>query len=229
MMDDALQRYVPPGVRLQGPSIREDVRQLVALGAVVRESAALDDQLRDLACALVGSPYAIFTFSGAMTSTLVEDCTVILRAQLELSDESKERLLVVLERCREAYRQRNRFVHDVWAQSEGGPIGLRSRRRTPATTEAAIQTDAIVANQAELAFCTMAILQWMESNLDATTIGMGSWLAEREALRGASLTERIQTFQVISRVTGSDEWLDTYPHRDLIQEALDADDDQSPP
>lgn len=153
---------VPKGIQLDGPDFDEDARMLVVLGALVRAASAADRTLRTLYCALIGSPYAVVTAAGKMTSQLISDCKSLVGVRTDLSRENADKILALLSDLKRLSEQRNRFVHDVWTGGRESHVELmRSKPGTNELTFRPITLDELIATEIGIRHTSVQISHWI--------------------------------------------------------------------
>jgi hypothetical protein len=101
---------------------------LLGLGRTVRAASQLDHTLRMVFCALMGSKHAAVIAAGQPTGWLFDNCEALVRARKDLAPEHKTKLLALVKEGREAAKDRNRLVHDVWAIGPDGTFLMQSKR-----------------------------------------------------------------------------------------------------
>ncbi|TWP47424.1 hypothetical protein FKR81_32445 [Lentzea tibetensis] len=172
---------VPMGIQLNGPDLDEDARMLIGLGAVVRAASAADHTLRMLYCALVGSPYAVVIAAGQMTSQLIKDCRALINVRLDLTPESKIRILSLLNELHQRSERRNRFVHDIWVGGLDGQSELmRSKRGTKDLSLEPITLDQLIDTASGIIGTQIQITRWISEALPQA-VGMEARLRLIEA------------------------------------------------
>lgn len=158
MDDKYLDGLVPLGLMNAG---REDVRELIALGSVVRQASMLDHLTRMTYVALVGSQYASVTAGGQMSWWLYDQCEAVVKHRTDVPDEERDALLDLLKRAREATAKRNRLVHDLWAYGEEGSVLLRSRTKTHRLTQQPMTVEGIADLYREMGHVTVSLMSWV--------------------------------------------------------------------
>ena len=114
---------------MNAPGADDEARER-ALGGIVLESAYMENLLRAVFTALVGSKYAAVVGAGQNAGWLIEQCQAIAKVRQEISGDDRQAILPALSACSGTYQQRNRVVHDVWARRAGGrAVTLRSQRK----------------------------------------------------------------------------------------------------
>jgi hypothetical protein len=98
-----------------------------ALGEVVEAAGILEMVLRVAFCALVGSKYSAIVAGGQDASWLLDNCSALVKANRELTQQGRQDILDILSRCRAAQTSRNRMIHDAWSTND---TQLRSPRRS---------------------------------------------------------------------------------------------------
>jgi hypothetical protein len=106
-----------------------DDEQLKALGRVIQAASLFEDSLRGAFCSLIGSKYAAVIAGSEQASNLIEKCTWLAKARMEIRDDQKNGILSALSKCKDANGKRNRFVHDVWAFGPNAVTHLMRRQR----------------------------------------------------------------------------------------------------
>ena len=149
----------PLGIPLHGPDLDADVQMLVALGAVVRASAQLEDKLRTLFCALQDSRFAVVTAAGQNAQWLLDMNRALLHTRCEeMPDGPRRRLMELLDEAKQALGLRNRYVHDQWMHGPGSEtLLMRSQRRSHDLQVAPVDLDGVVATVQQLTRCTVEI------------------------------------------------------------------------
>lgn len=137
----------------------------MALGAVVRAASVLDQTLRTLYCALVGSKYAVITASGQMTSWLLEETRAVVAVRRDLSDAQRGQLASSLETASGLAKQRNRCVHDLWVVTATGPELMQGRRRQHDLTSEPVSLDDLISTARALTDCGVEISVWIAREL----------------------------------------------------------------
>ncbi|MDR7383599.1 hypothetical protein [Promicromonospora iranensis] len=120
---------------------------LAAIGRVAAESAAVEDQLRDLFCHLIGSPYGRVITAGEDLSNITKSCLRIARYHHGLTDEQIEQLVTIVKAIERLRPHRNFLVHATWVKmSEPGKhFGTRSSRASSSMrTEAQGMYDSLI-------------------------------------------------------------------------------------
>lgn len=105
--------------------------RLLSLGSLLVASGALEDLLRDVFCALVGSKFAAVVAGGQGIEWLIGYCKALVEAHTELPEASREAVKAALQHCRSANEGRNRLAHGaktVSSQPDGTFQVYRSRR-----------------------------------------------------------------------------------------------------
>jgi hypothetical protein len=171
----------PPVTLVGWPSFADDARMLMALGAVVRGASKVDYVLRDLYCALVGSPYAAVTAGGSMTSWLLGECDALVRSNREIGSEGRGRLLQLISEVKSLASERNRFVHDVWVTGlRPGHRLMRSRNSRYEMDVRAVHADDLVRVANGFERSAVAVSTWIIDNLGYQAAGFGSQLRFEE-------------------------------------------------
>jgi hypothetical protein len=118
-------------MQAEGPQQSRPVAdELQALGRVIQAASRFEHELGQAFCALVGSKYAAVLIGGKTSGQLIEDCRALTKAQHELSESAKTAITTALNHCREANKERNRLVHDMWASGPGGASHQLRRERS---------------------------------------------------------------------------------------------------
>jgi hypothetical protein len=198
MADDSINRApwptsveVPLGIQLQGPDFDVDVQMLIGLGAVVRAASQLELGLRMLFCALDGSKYAAVTAAGQDASWLLERSESILKCRTEVPDEDRSRLAALLGMAKSAIRERNRFVHDVWAGDAPGKPGLmRSQRGRFDLSFNEVTLEGLIQTAQTLIECHIGLTEWIAEALGPDSISVEAQLRWEEYVRSLTPEER---------------------------------------
>ena len=100
-------------------------RLCLEIGRVTRSHVQLDQMLREVHQALATPGLAIYLTNGVIsTDRLVENCKLMLE-KVDASDEFKDAAKAALAAAKDANRERNRVVHDMWMPAideEGAPL-----------------------------------------------------------------------------------------------------------
>ncbi|MFD3613281.1 hypothetical protein ACFWXA_35565 [Streptomyces atroolivaceus] len=105
--------FAPPIPWLAAGMDEEEAELTMGVGLLVREAALLEYTLHGLLVHLAGAPRAYAYEAGGTGSFFAKRCIESLKAIEEdpVPSASREALLEVLERCKEQFESRHRFVH----------------------------------------------------------------------------------------------------------------------
>ncbi|MGO8955934.1 MAG: hypothetical protein ACLQFR_00960 [Streptosporangiaceae bacterium] len=93
-----------------------------ALGGIVVEASYLERVLRAAFSALMGSKYAPVVDGHLTTHNLIETCERIADVHTDIGAEAKAQFKAALRACAAGNTQRNRVIHDAWAERPGDVI-----------------------------------------------------------------------------------------------------------
>lgn len=110
------------------PEIVQSRMLAEALGRVVQEAATLEVVLRTLAAALIGSKYAAVVVAGQSTSSLVATIEAVSKVHDQVGPERREELKRMLSNVKGSIKQRNNFVHGMWAKAADGAVTAHTSR-----------------------------------------------------------------------------------------------------
>lgn len=103
---------------------------LAAVGRVAAESSVVEDQLRELFCYLIDSPYGRIIAAGEDLANLCVMCMRVARYNTRLSDAAIEQLAGIVRAVTVLRPHRNFLVHARWEKltKPGEHYGIRSSR-----------------------------------------------------------------------------------------------------
>lgn len=106
---------------------------LAAIGRVAGESAELEDQLRELLCYLIDSPYGRIIASGEPISRITNMCLTVAQYNRILTDDQITKLVAIANIVDTLSPMRNFLIHAQWEKGEvsGEHLGKRSSRTSP--------------------------------------------------------------------------------------------------
>ncbi len=150
-------------------------REMVAVvGEVAQAGARFEGGLRRLMASLLDSKYGALVTAGLGVSELIDTCTVLVKANEEITDDAREKGLALLSGARELINIRNALVHGLIATSGSAgleadelvveTIAIVSKRRRPDTAVKITRSEA-EETAAELRSRALAIFAWQVTHL----------------------------------------------------------------
>ena len=159
--------------------MEERRRRLAALGSVAEGSAYLDESLRALFCALIGSMYGAVVAGGQSTDWLIKQCRAVTKVHLELDASQKARIIGYLDRSAKLNEER-KVLHSL--PVAGRDMTLRSKFHEHNLIEHPASVEEIEATGERYAVCAVDIHTSLGQIFGTYVAGMSSWLGWEEYL-----------------------------------------------
>jgi hypothetical protein len=172
---------------------------LAAIGEVAAECSQVEEELRELYCYLIDSPYGQVILAGETLSNSTLACLRATRYNRSLSNDQLDRIVKIFEAIKLAGPLRNFVVHSRWEKLDkpGQHYGLQSRRATTGPESADVTKGEAwtVQDVKQLAEHFRMIKKAIQNLIDTFTNGPYELLLRR------NVAERIEEF--FSEMLGS--------------------------
>ena len=161
----------------------EDAQLLMALGSLVQTASGLESVLRMLFCALEDSKYGAVTAAGQSAEWLFSMNEALVARHAEIAPEPQADLKSLLSTARSLMRDRNRYVHSLWAFSSDVRL-VQSRYRQHEHRSETVALRRLIDTSNALHQCKVDLVLWMVNVIGPEAMTYEFQLRDEDRHRG---------------------------------------------